>query len=1020
MKYIPDKEINLDEHGDLIGTKPYVDSLYSVIKSCDTPFTIGLLGGWGVGKSSIAKTLQERINNNQEEDVKVFIYNAWKYSGDSFRRTFLLELLNFFKIERASQLSNFYENKYVERTFGISKIIKYESKKGTNIPLAFAPEQFQEIFNEIIKELTSPNRLSLRWVKTKLGISEKLKKVVIIIDNIDRCHKELATKLLLTVKNFLEVKNCIFILPIDEQGIKKFLGMTSRDADEFLRKLFDTTIKIRYFSDLELYDFALKLNEKYELGFSPNVISLIAQEFSKNPRRIIQFLNNLHSEKMLAENQEKNGAIPKGSITNHSDMLAKILIIEEEWPDLYKEIYDNKTLLRELNNSFKTGNWVLNDKIRKLENDLLPIKLSEEQHRFLIKTQYIDVDHLEPFFINRDMFKGIPDELNKLALSQDWDSIKKLIQEDVLSLGQLFEFIFQKLDEEVIKRKLYEPSGFNLISLILKIFSDKDYRKKFEEIYKNPHFSRVKAVIDASEIKNLLLKFNSEHLIGFAFWLDNKNNSTLRNNIIAVISEFDSEKLEDSHVEFIKRFIDCYKEKENILQNIKSKFSELLEKNFDIYETFKEYIKDTNITKYLVNDSVIDSSIDSINKDLSQDHSKDKVDFLMFLQKSELLSQEQIDAYVVRTLPFLNDNNWNNMLFWLDALARFITKSGESTHQEIFNTLNNRYQFLFSQYTARHIDEINIKCYKLFLNLCKELYVVSEEYNSQIISWLNGFFARNESPEIYLHVNKIYQEIIDHFDSYNWDFAPAVIQRFSSLPDFEHKKGIAQTLIKMLLNTSEKEGLDKNQINQTIELFFQTLFLDDKKQSKEAKNWLSVIIKSDFIKGFVKTKMETLDKPEQQRKIIGLVFTLEDRKLMQDIISSVIKSADNYEQLKKWVIRIKRYKDSPKFLKNALIGLLNDIKTEEIDYYKDVVRVCVKNQELFSKTNIGKIINKLRPLLASDNKEEQLFGVKMVKQLEVIPENKKSLLKTLLSEIEFKGKRDKNLLQSAIRGISKD
>jgi len=170
----------------------------------------------------------------------------------------------------------------------------------------------------------------------------------------------------------------------------------------------------------------------------------------------------------------------------------------------------------------------------------------------------------------------------------------------------------------------------------------------------------------------------------------------------------------------------------------------------------------------------------------------------------------------------------------------------------------------------------------------------------------------------------------------------------------------------------------------------------------------------------VKTKVETVDQPEQQGKIIGLVFTLEDKKLMKDIISSVIKSADNYEQLRKTVSRIKLYKDSPKILKNALIVLLNDIKTGEIDYYKDVIRVCVKNQELFSETNIGKIINKLRPLLASDDKERQLFGVKMVNQLEVIPENKKSLLKTLLSEIEFKGKRDKKLLQSVIREINKD
>ncbi len=1018
MKYIPDKEINLYDE-DLLGTKPYVESLYSIVKSCDTPFTIGLLGGWGKGKSSIVNTLQEKINKNQEENAKVFIYNAWKYSGDSFKRTFLLELLNFFKIDKTNQLSNFYENKYEEKTFGISKIIKYESKKGTNIPLTFAPEQFQAIFDEIIEELTSPNRLSLKWVEEKPGISKKFKKVVIIIDNIDRCHKKLATELLLTVKNFLEVKNCIFILPVDEQGIKKFLGIPGKDGDEFLRKLFNTTIKIRYFSDQELYAFASKLNEKYELGFPPNVISLGAQEFSKNPRRIIQFLNNLYSEKMLAEHQEKSEVIPKDSITNHLDMLAKILVIREEWPGLYEEIYDNKSLLKELNKSFKTGNWT------KFEgglwkNNSLSIKLSEEQYRFLMRTQYIDVDYLEPFFINRDMSIGIPDELNKLVLSQDWDSIKKLIQKDVLSFGQLFEFIFQKLDEEVIKRKLYEPSGFNLISLILKIFSEAKYREKFEEIYKKPHFSKVKTVIDSSEIKNLLLKFSSEYLMGFVLWLDNKSDSTLRKNIIAAINEFDSEKLEDDQIEFIKRFIDYYKEKENILQNIKSKFSELIGKNFGIYETFKEYIKDPNITKYLIDDSVIDLLINSINQDFSQDYSKEKIDFFVFLERSRLLSQEQIDSYIIRILPFLNDNNWSNMSFWLDALTRFIIKSGESTHQETFNVLNNRHQFLFGEYAAGHIDEINIKCYKLFLNLCKEFYIISKEHNSEIIDWLNGFFARNESPGICLYINKTYQEIINHFKSYNWHFALAVIQRFSSLSDFDHKTEIAHTLIQMSLKTNERGGLDENQINQTIEFFFQTFFLDDEQQSREAKKWISAIIRSDFIKGFVKTRVEIIDQPEQQRKIIGLALSLGDKKLGQDIISSIIKSANNYEQLKKRVNQIKRYKNSPKILESALlIVLLNDISTKEIDYYKDVIRVCVENQKLFSKTNIGKIINKLRPLLASDNNEEQLFGVKMVEQLKVIPENKKSLLKTLLSEIKFKGKRNKKLLQSVIRKINK-
>jgi len=56
MRFIPDKEINLYED-DLLGTRTYVEALVDIVKMCDTPFTIGLLGGWGSGKSSIVKTL---------------------------------------------------------------------------------------------------------------------------------------------------------------------------------------------------------------------------------------------------------------------------------------------------------------------------------------------------------------------------------------------------------------------------------------------------------------------------------------------------------------------------------------------------------------------------------------------------------------------------------------------------------------------------------------------------------------------------------------------------------------------------------------------------------------------------------------------------------------------------------------------------------------------------------------------------------------------------------------------------
>ena len=45
---------------------------------------------WGSGKSSIIKTVENKLANDKNY---VFInYDAWKYTGNSFRKDFLLKI----------------------------------------------------------------------------------------------------------------------------------------------------------------------------------------------------------------------------------------------------------------------------------------------------------------------------------------------------------------------------------------------------------------------------------------------------------------------------------------------------------------------------------------------------------------------------------------------------------------------------------------------------------------------------------------------------------------------------------------------------------------------------------------------------------------------------------------------------------------------------------------------------------------------------------------------------------------
>jgi hypothetical protein len=123
VKHIPDQAINLIEN-DLLGTSVYVETLEKIIKGSDTPHTIGLFGSWGSGKSSIIKTLQEKLNNDKSCKIKVFIYDAWKYAKDDFRRTFILELKKFFGLETTKEEELFYKDK-IEDVQYKPKIDKY-------------------------------------------------------------------------------------------------------------------------------------------------------------------------------------------------------------------------------------------------------------------------------------------------------------------------------------------------------------------------------------------------------------------------------------------------------------------------------------------------------------------------------------------------------------------------------------------------------------------------------------------------------------------------------------------------------------------------------------------------------------------------------------------------------------------------------------------------------------------------------------------------------------------------------
>ena len=503
--FIIDEEIDLFEKQadgdvqkkDLLNTSTYVNTLTNCVMNSpeEKSFTIGLFGEWGSGKSSIIRTFSKDIVSKYAENkqkVKVITYDAWKYANDSFRRMFLLRMQEELGYEGKDLFNSFYLNSsedahidtkinwreliigalvvivlifaicrwgtspdfkiaanalvaFASLLYAVIRGAFKEVKINIQRPHLFAPEQFEACFNEMCDKALSEKcvvKSIYKYIKGESG-EYGIKRLIIVIDNVDRCTPELAYELLTNIKNFLGQKhNTIFVIPVDEEALKKHIihnnPTSGRESDEFLRKFFNICIRIKPFHQEEMFDFSDQMNTKYGVGLNANTIGLISQEFASNPRRIIQMMNNL-----IAEFQN----IPSQFLEKDESLICKLLIIREEYPNFYKSLVKDATLL------FNT------DK-QKYYTDK-----DESLKRFLYRTNAISqtykdqVETVESILSNSVVFAKIPQNVLDEISSEDIKDTKQYI-ENAYNKSKLLNYVLQKIQVN-ISRDAYK-AGVNL------------------------------------------------------------------------------------------------------------------------------------------------------------------------------------------------------------------------------------------------------------------------------------------------------------------------------------------------------------------------------------------------------------------------------------------------------------------------------------------------------------------------------------------------------------------------------
>lgn len=550
-KFIIDKEIDLNEN-DFLKTKIYADNLTKIIKNTepDKVFTIGLFGKWGTGKSSIIKTSQRDFD---EKKIKFITYDAWQYVNDSFRRMFLRKLREELRYEETDDIRRFYENeskdmgetyKFNWKNIPISIIIlsilfigciitihyigENSWKKGLTLsalvsfisllitifqglvhkikisvtkPHLFAPEQFEDCYNEIVSNSLSKSNKTLKWVKRDNSI-QGLEKLVIVIDNIDRCSSDIAYNLLTDIKTFLGSGpySIVFVIPVDDEALKKHIinnNKTDADCDnekeEFLRKFFNVVIRIKPYAETDMYAFTEKICKKAQLNFKPETINIASKEFAQNPRRTIQLFNNLLSEMNFYDT---------AFIEKNETLICCILIIREEYPDYYKTIVSSPKI-------FNDDPPVQDDRIRRF------IRIAQTA------VGSVSISDLRKVLTNSYLqFDNIPLDIKDAIETFDVETILKIWDNDKETLSG---FLIDRLDS-TIKNNLTETDMVAYFDLCAEINNKYSLEKYFAK--------RIDEKIQPYLLTVIQKTKNHENLCRYALLREKQNDKKIKNVLI--------------------------------------------------------------------------------------------------------------------------------------------------------------------------------------------------------------------------------------------------------------------------------------------------------------------------------------------------------------------------------------------------------------------------------------------------------------------------------------------------------
>ncbi|MVM33286.1 AAA family ATPase [Spirosoma sp. HMF4905] len=340
----------IDSEKDTLSRYSYAGYIANVIKATvvEKAFAIAVLSEWGYGKTSFLNSIKDRLTNETlDDDSNIVVdFNPWKFEKSG-------QLLNHFFDQLETKLKPYDDQVAASLREYADKLTETEDPSLIKIITQFASRIFG-----------NSKSLSDRYDALNKSILRSGKRLIIIIDDLDRLLPDELVTIIRLIRNTADFSNTFFIAAFDQQYVINALASSGNmvKQENYLQKIFQLEISLPPIEEkaisISLREYLFKDMTEATINRFEDVLSLVdepegdgldkvydgfnAPEIYTARIRVKGYLENIRDVKRFVNSFKLTYSIIGNEVELYD--LLTLELIKYRFPDLYNQLASQNIL----------------------------------------------------------------------------------------------------------------------------------------------------------------------------------------------------------------------------------------------------------------------------------------------------------------------------------------------------------------------------------------------------------------------------------------------------------------------------------------------------------------------------------------------------------------------------------------------------------------------------------------------------------------------------------------------------